>query len=208
VRRKETGEDTEETRSIQVVDHRGEEDLEATLRALAEKNGAQLWMEACQVDGLDGKSRLELAPCEELVLGTLPPSRQVLEEALSACEPERIHVVGLSPATAGLEGFARRLLGLCKHAIRSRKAAPLPKLAAAMGQEEPTVRLGLQWLEDQGQIRAQQTEKGLKIETGPGSGEADSSAERALKEALQEARAFRKYAFQGHELPSRRSPAE
>jgi single-stranded-DNA-specific exonuclease len=208
VRREETSEEAGESRSLQVIDHRGEEDLEATLRALAEKNGAQVWMEARQVNGIEGKSRLELAPCEELVLATLPPSRSVLEEALEMCEPERIHVVGLSPTTAGLEGFARRLLGLCKHAIRSGKAAPLPKLAAAMGQEESTVRLGLQWLEDQGQIRVQQTEKGLKIETGPGSGEADSSAERALKEALQEARAFRKYALKGEAPLANRPVAE
>ncbi len=206
VRRKETGEDTEEGRSIEVIDHRGEEDLEASLWALADKAGAQIWMEACQVNGIEGNSRLELAPCEELVLGTLPPSRSVLEEALEMCEPDRIHVIGLPPATKNLGGFARRLLGLCKHAIRSGKAATLPKLAAAMGQEESTVRLGLQWLEERGQIRVQQVEKGLKIEPGPGSGETDSSSERALKEALQEAGAFRKYALKG-EAPLAKRPA-
>jgi single-stranded-DNA-specific exonuclease len=206
VRRKETGEDTEEARSIQVIDHRGEEDLEETLWALADKAGAQIWMEACQVNGIEGKSRLELSSCTELVLGTLPPSRSVLEEALSACEPDRIHVIGLPPATAGLEGFARRLLGLCKHAIRSGKAAPLSKLAAAMGHEERTVRLGLRWLEQRGQIRVQQTDEGVKIESGPGSGEADPSFERVLKEDLQEARAFRKYALKG-DAPLGRHPA-
>mgnify|MGYP006285186487 CR=1 FL=1 len=197
VRRKETGEETEEDRSIEVIDHRGEEDLEATLRTLSEKDGTEVWMEACQVEGARGKSRLELSSCTELMLGTLPPSRSVLEEALSACEPDRIHVVGLSPSTAGLEGFAPRLLGLCKHAIRSGKAPSLSKLAAAMGHEERTVRLGLRWLEGRGQIRTGQTEKGLEIKHGPGSGEADLSVERALKEALQEARAFRKYALKG-----------
>jgi single-stranded-DNA-specific exonuclease len=205
VRRKETGEETQEARSLQVTDHRGEEDLEATLRALAEKGGAQVWMEACQVDGVGAKSRLSLAPCEELVLGTLPPSRSVLKEALAACEPEQIHVVGLPPATAGLEDFTRRLLGLCKHAIRSGKAAPLPKLAAAMGHEERTVRLGLQWLEERGKIQASEIGQKLSIKPGPGSGEADSSLEQTLEEALQEARAFRKYALRG-EAPLAKPP--
>jgi single-stranded-DNA-specific exonuclease len=206
VRRKETGEDTEEGRSTEVIGHRGEGGLEDTLRALADRGGAQVWMEACQVDGVGAKSRLELTPCEELVLGTLPPSRSVLKEALAACEPERIHVVGLSPATAGLEGFTRRLLGLCKHAIRSGKAAPLPKLAAAMGHEERTVRLGLQWLEERGQIQAAKTGQKLSIKPGSTSGEADSSLEQALEEALQEARAFRKYALRG-EAPLAKPPA-
>jgi len=208
VRRKEPGQETDETRSIEVIDHRGEGDLEATLRALADKDGAQVWMEACQVDGVGAKSRLGLAPCTELVLGTLPPSRSVLDEALSACEPDRIHVIGLSPTTEVKEGFARRLLGLCKHAIRSGKAAPLSKLAAAMGHEERTVRLGLRWLEERGQIRAERTEEGLKIESGPGSGEADPPLERALKEALQEARAFRKYALKGKAPLAERPAAE
>jgi len=208
VRRKETGQETDETRSIEVIDYRGEDGLENALRALADKAGAQVWMEARQVDGVGAKSRLGLAPCEELVLGTLPPSRSVLDEALSACEPERIHVVGLSPTTEAKEGFARRLLGLCKHAIRSGKAAPLPKLAAAMGHEERTVRLGLRWLEERGQIRAERTEDGLKIESGPGSGEADPPLERALKEALQEARAFRKYALKGKTPLAERPAAE
>ncbi|MCS3642262.1 single-stranded-DNA-specific exonuclease [Salinibacter ruber] len=208
VRRKETGEDTEEGRSTEVIGHRGEGGLEDTLRALADRGGAQVWMEACQVDGVGAKSRLELTPCEELVLGTLPPSRSVLKEALAACEPERIHVVGLSPATAGLEGFTRRLLGLCKHAIRSGKAAPLPKLAAAMGHEERTVRLGLQWLEERGQIQAAKTGQKLSIKPGSTSGEADSSLEQALEEALQEARAFRKYALRGEAPLAKRSAAK
>jgi single-stranded-DNA-specific exonuclease len=207
VRRKETGEETRESPSIQMIDHRGEQDLEATLRALAEKDGTQVWMEARQVKGVEGKSRLEISPCEELVLGTLPPSRSVLEETIEACEPEKIHVVGLPPATENLEGFARRLLGLCKHAIRSKKTAPLPKLAAATGHDERTVRLGLQWLEDQKQIRVMQSGEEIKIEPGPGSGETDPSLERALKEALQEAQAFRKYALKG-EAPVAAPPTE
>jgi len=202
MRRMGPAEETSEGPEIEIIDHRGEDDLKATLRALAEKEGAQVWMEARQVEDVDGKSRLDLSSCGELVLGTLPPSREVLQDTLEVCEPGRVHVVGLSPTTAGLEGFARRLLGLCKHAIRSGKAAPLSKLAAAMGHEERTVRLGLRWLEDRGQIRLTETEDGFLVEPGPGAGEADpsltdSSLERILKEAFQETRAFRKYALQG-----------
>jgi single-stranded-DNA-specific exonuclease len=196
VRRKETGEEESKGSGIEIIDHRGEGDLQSVLRTLAEKEGAQVWMEARQVDGVGGKNRLELSPCGELVLGTLPPSREALREVLEACEPGRVHVVGLSPTTAALEGFARRLLGLCKHAIRSAKAAPLSKLAAAMGHEERTVRLGLRWLEDRGQIGLAETEGGFLVEPGSGAGEADPALELALKEALQEARAFRKYALQ------------
>ncbi|MCS3953367.1 single-stranded-DNA-specific exonuclease RecJ [Salinibacter ruber] len=208
VRRKETGEETGEARSTEVIGHRGEGGLEDTLRALADRGDAQVWMEARQVDGVGAKSRLGLAPCKELVLGTLPPSRPVLEEALAACEPERIHVVGLPPTTETKEGFTRRLLGLCKHAIRSGKAAPLPKLSAAMGHEERTVRLGLQWLEERGQIQAAETGQKLSIKPGSGSGEADSSLEQALEEALQEARAFRKYALRGEAPLAKRSAAK
>jgi single-stranded-DNA-specific exonuclease len=197
VRRKEADEETRDGPSGEVISHVGDENPEAILRSLSEKGGAQVWMEARQVDGVDGKRRFELSSCEELVLGTLPPSRAVLDAALEMCEPERIHVVGLSPTTGRLEGFARRLLGLCKHAIRSGKAAPLPRLAAAMGHEERTVRLGLRWLEERGHIRLVETGEGLKVEPGPGSGEADPSLERALNGALEETRAFRAYAAEG-----------
>jgi single-stranded-DNA-specific exonuclease len=200
-RREEPAEEATEGPEIEIIDHRGEGGLKASLRALAEKDGTQIWMEARPVDNVEGRTRQELSPCGKLVLGTLPPSREVLQDALEACQPDRIHVVGLSPTTAGLEGFTRRLLGLCKHAIRSEKPAPLSKLAAAMGHEEHAVRLGLRWLKDRGQIRLAETEDGFWVELGPGAGEADpsltdSSLERILKEALQEARAFRKYAFE------------
>jgi single-stranded-DNA-specific exonuclease len=197
VRRKETGEEESKGSGIEIIDHRGEGDLQSVLRTLAEKEGAQVWMEARSVDNVESRTRQELSSCGELVLGTLPPSREALREALEACQPDRIHVVGLSPTTAGLEGFTRRLLGLCKHAIRSEKPAPLSKLAAAMGHEEHAVRLGLRWLKDQGQIGLAETDDGFLVEPGPGTGEADPALERALKKALQEARAFRKYALQG-----------
>jgi single-stranded-DNA-specific exonuclease len=74
-----------------------------------------------------------------------------------------------------------------------------------MGHEERTVRLGLQWLEERGQIRATELEEEFSIKPGPGSGEGDLSTESPLREALDEAQAYRTYAFQGEETLARQS---
>jgi len=206
VRRKEASGEMEEIATAEVVSHGQESNKAALLRDLSEKESAEVWLEGRSVDGVRGKARHELRPCKSLIVGTLPPSRSVLLGALERCDPEGVHVVGLPLEVDSLEGFSRRLLGLSKHAIRSGKVAPLPRLAAAMAHEEETVRLGLEWLERRGQIRARETDEGFSIGPGSGKGEADapssltpSSLTKALKETLEEARAFRKYAFQGEE---------
>jgi single-stranded-DNA-specific exonuclease len=198
-------------RPYELVDHRGSDDKGGVLRSLAAREAAQVWIEGRSVENVDGRERHDLEPAAELVVGTLPPSRRVLARAIEQVRPDVVHVVGLDPGLDALRPFARRLLGLCKHAVATGKAVPPALLAAKTAHEERTVRLGLQWLEARGEVtvdaadrhaKASPTEDAsqtaLHLSAGPGPSTADEDARRkrrsALEEALEEARAFRRYA--------------
>jgi single-stranded-DNA-specific exonuclease len=153
-------------------------------------------LEATSVTGVDGRGRSTLTSCEELVVGTIPPSRQVLQETLQNCEPEILHIVGVEPEVDTLPTFTRRLLGLSKHAIKAGKSPSLPQLAEMMGHEKSTVRLGLRWLQEKGKIQVSGPDSSLQIEAGSGKGSPNSETSQELKRSLEEAKAYRQYAFQ------------
>ncbi|PQJ36807.1 single-stranded-DNA-specific exonuclease RecJ [Salinibacter sp. 10B] len=196
-RRKEpTGqEDGQAKPSVKTIDHRGEEDLASLLRKLDEKEDTQVWLEATSVTGVDARSRSALTLCKELVVGTIPPSRQVLQETLQDCQPEVLHIVGVEPEVDTLPTFTRRLLGLSKHAIKTGKSPSLQQLAEMMAHEKSTVRLGLSWLQEKGKIQVSGPDSRLQIEAGAGKGSPNSETSQELKRSLEEARAYRRYAF-------------
>jgi single-stranded-DNA-specific exonuclease len=198
-RRKEASEQ-EEASSLQVVGHREVSDKASLLREFAQKEGAQVWLEATSVTGVKSKGREELSACEELIVGTIPPSRQVLEEVLSTCEPEILHVVGIDPQVDTLQSFTRRLLGLVKHAVKAGKTPSLSQLAVMMAHEESTARNGLRWLEDRGQIEVSGPESSLRFKSGKRRERSNGNLSQELRRALEEARAFRKYALSGTSL--------
>lgn len=52
----------EKADSFQIIGHSSEEDKAALLRSLARKEGAQVWLEATSVSGVEGKGRDAFPP--------------------------------------------------------------------------------------------------------------------------------------------------
>jgi len=187
--------------SAKVIDHRSEGDKASLLRKLAQREGAQVLLEATSLSGLKSKDRNKLSSCTELVVGTIPPSRRVLEDVLETYEPEVLYVVGVDPEVDTLQGFTRRLLGAAKHAIKTEKTPLLSQLAVTMAHEERTVREGLKWLAGRGQIQFFERKTGVQTKNGVQAGgdttgkQPTRGAPDHVRQALEEAGAFRKYAF-------------
>ena len=176
-----------------VVYHDGAEDMSAVLRRLAAEDSVQVWLEGMRFDGFDAVTRTGLTSCDQLVLGTVPPSRSVLEAALARCTPETVHVVGVDAGVDDLDAFTRRLMGLCKHVTSEGEAVALERLAGAMGHTARTVRLGLAWLERQGLIWATFDAGAVQIRCEEMERNEDKRAETELRDSVEEARSFRSF---------------
>ena len=180
-------------RDAEVVDHGGTGDLTEVLRKLDQKDDLQIWVEGLEIPGVDTRTRTELTLCRKLALGTLPPSADVLQEALTSCEPEEIQFVGIDPDLDNFEAFFRRLLGLAKHGVKTEEWYTLRQLAGAMAHEEHTTQKGLAWLENRGDITVEwRGSSRLRIQTGKGV-QKEESLQPEIKAALQEASSYRRF---------------
>jgi hypothetical protein len=156
----------------------------------------QVWCEAAAGDIPNDHNRLELQPSEALAVWTAPPSPAELRLALEIVSPSKVYLFGIPPETDNLVTFVQRLAGLLKHVLKaSQGRCYLPALAAAAGQRQVTVRLGLDWLEGGGHI-CLLSKEGDEVVIAAGEGvPCDDLAEREaqLKASLAESAAYRAY---------------
>ena len=140
-----------------------------------ELNGSVLvWAEAA--DKSKGKNRFELHPAEELAIYTTPASPADLGLALEVVKPKKIYLFAVTPSTQGNSGpskttdeFLSRLAGLTKYAINQRGGkVAIQDLAAATGQRESAVQIGLEWLAAGGHVSIQAQEDSLHVSIGTG----------------------------------------
>jgi single-stranded-DNA-specific exonuclease len=105
-------------------------------------------------DGLRLRDRTKLVQAETLIVWTTPPGPDEFYAAIEAVAPRRVVLVGLDPGLDALPAFVRRLAGLVKYALSMYGGrVRLSVLAAAMAHSEYTVRLGLEWMRQRGQIK-------------------------------------------------------
>jgi single-stranded-DNA-specific exonuclease len=103
--------------------------------------------------GVSLSDRNALAEAEMLIVWTTPPGPGELHRALEVVSPRQVILLGIDPGLDTLRAFWERLAGLVKYALREyRGQASLSALAAAMAHGEETVRLGLEWMAQEGQI--------------------------------------------------------
>ncbi len=184
------------SRAPSIIDWRGVGDAERRLARLRETAGVEVWAEGVEGGQVGGRQRLSLAPAETLVIWNCPPGVEVVRTVLKRVAPTTVVLVGEPGAEDEPRAFLGRLMGLALYALRHREGrAEIAELAAAMGQREVAVRLGLMWLEARGQLRvAKGTGLTLRLEAG---GERDAGAERRLavdlREVLSETAAYRRY---------------
>ena len=155
---------------------------------------ALVWAEAERIDG--AVDRLSLRANETLIVWTAPPSAEVWSAALATVNPERLVLFGLRPRTELARDFLARLAALVKYAVNQRGgAAGLAELAAAMGDRERSVQVGLQVLRAMGKLDFQARASGeyrLRLTDAAPSDQLAARQER-LNLLLREARAYRNY---------------
>jgi single-stranded-DNA-specific exonuclease len=181
---------------LEVVDYRDEAHPLPILQGLQSEGEVQVWREAEAMGKIEGRSRYELLPAPALAIWTSPPGPAELRQALESAAPRRVYLFGVDPQAVTAEAFLERLAGLVKYALRLGEGRlSLGALAAATGQREAAVWLGLDWLEASGHIRLlERGEAGLRF--GPGSRSASPAAPALaaqLRRALEETAAYRSY---------------
>lgn len=145
--------------------------------------------------GLPARDRTRLEPAETLIVWTTPPGRGELQAVLEEVRPATVIIFSVDPADTGAEAFLKRLAGLVKFAREKMGGATaLDRLASATAQRETAVRLGLQWLEARGMVRATIQDGQVQLGNPP---EADAAGAEGilaqLRTLLEETAAYRRY---------------
>jgi single-stranded-DNA-specific exonuclease len=185
-----------ERAELRVVDARGEPDPTLWLERLRAREEVSVWAEAAARGEVDGADRYELEPSRALVIWTTPPGWRELQGALDKAKPEIVYLIALDTGMDDPQRFLERLAGLVKRALSSQEGrVSLRTLAAATAQREGAVRLGLDWLVEQGHISTVDDE-GEEIVVAVGSGQAGADARGAtqrLNALLEETAAYRRH---------------
>lgn len=185
------------TSPISVIDQRDLDHPLPILQQILAETHALVWGEADARDRIHAFDRTQLAQADTLVIWTTPPGPEELKVVMTRVQPKSIVVFAIEPQDATLEGFLKRLAGLCKYVLDKKSGkTELIWMAAATAQREASIRLGLKWLEQRGMIRSIFQPEG-HIYLQPGSGIVqppdDNDLTNQLKILLTETSAFRQY---------------
>jgi len=138
---------------VEVIDYRKYEDKSKLLSSLQGHPSTLTWAEAESRKESRGKDRTELAPADNLIIWSIPPSSEELRKVLEIIRPKRIYIIAAQPAPEEIKRFLARLSGLLKFKINHRDGiTSYQELAAATGQRVSTIELGLNWLVSCGKI--------------------------------------------------------
>ena len=184
-----------EAPTYELLDKRQSADPQADLaKARSRFPGALVWAEVLRVDG--SVDRLGLRMSETLIVGTVPPSDEVWSAALATVNPERLIVFGSRPPTEKMRDFLARLAATVKYAVNQRDGfAGLEELAAALGERERSVQVGLQVLRALGKLDYQVRASGeyqMKLADAEPIDQL-AALQKRLRLLLQETRAYRNY---------------
>ncbi|MFT3893925.1 MAG: single-stranded-DNA-specific exonuclease RecJ [Anaerolineales bacterium] len=168
--------------------------------SLAKLPALQIWAEGA--DKAKGKSRFELKRANEFAIYTTPPSAESLRIALETVKPQKVYLIGVSPAEEKTDEFLKKLAGLVKYTINQRSGnVTVQELAAVTGQRERAVRIGLEWLTAGGHVSISGEEEALLLSRG--NGETNQYIQKelfvAVRGILEETAAYRLY-FQRAEV--------
>jgi single-stranded-DNA-specific exonuclease len=187
--------------SLQLVDYRQVPNPRRTLDRLRSEEEVQVWAEAAHRAQMGGRDRRDLEPHPSLAIWTAPPSPDVLRSVLEKVAPQKVILFAVDPALDTLQAFLQRLAGLVKRVLSAEGGGVgsgvvnVSQLAAATAQREATVRAGLDWLGDRGQIAILSEEGGETLLLAcPGDARRDTAADASrLTSLLAETAAFRSY---------------
>ena len=185
----------EESVAFELIDHRLSQSPSEQLEAvLARFPDALIWSEVEKI--ADAVDRLRLRSNDSLIVWTAPPSSESWSAALATVNPARVVLFSNRPDSENRASFLQRLVALTKYALKHKEgAAQLEALAAAMGQRERSVQVGLQVLRALGKLDYRLGKTGeyhLTQRDGPPSDDLNTLQNR-LDMILRETRAYRDY---------------
>ena len=163
---------------IEVVDYRLEP--AGWLEKVQERAPAlQIWAEGAFKD--KGRNRSELELADEFAIYSAPPSAADLRSALEKVRPKKVYLFGLAPDSEKPDAFLARMAGFAKYVINQRGGKlTVAELAAATGQREGAIRLGLEWLAAGGHVSIQRDASQDTLVLSAGNGEANPYLQREL----------------------------
>lgn len=181
--------------AIALTDYRQHAEPYAQLQALLAANPAALvWRE--NERGVNGQNRGELRRAETLIVWTIPPGPVEWQEALDLVQPRQVFLFGTLPEAFTVAGFLQRLAGLVKFTLKQKAGVTtVTALAAATAQRVNTVRYGLLWLQQSGQLGVTFTAgDGIQLSNACVTPTNDEPAalEKLIQSALAETLAYRK----------------
>jgi len=141
-------------RPIEVIDLRKEPEPSVRINQLVGQEQLAVWGEAEAKKKVTCLDRFSLSPAASLAIWTIPPGPHEIQVVLRKVKPAKIYLFGINPGMDEPEAFLKRLVGLLKTRIKSFQGiASLSSLAAATAQRIPTIKAGLEWLDDHCYIR-------------------------------------------------------
>jgi len=183
------------------IDWRTLPNLQSQLSTL---NNPLIWAEGTTHPNFAPLPRHKLHPADTLVIWTAPPGQDILQQALATVRPRQIYLVGQPSMLDTFPAFINQLLGLVKYVLTHMEGeVDLAELAAVLSHRITTARLGINWLVAQGKLTTEVDEDELlflRPAQGPPT-EAANIIEEALKSALAETAAYRRF-FQQASLAS------
>ncbi len=149
------------------------------------------------MDNPDFSGRCGLHRVKTLILDSIPPSSQILQNVIHETAPEKIILVFSQTGNITTGIFLRHLAGLVQYAVSHREGlASLTDLAQAMNSTENVVKTGLEWLSASGKIMIPSHDYDLyrlEIASHPVNEIEKKALEMRLRFQLDEVAAFKKH---------------
>ncbi len=181
---------------IVLIDERQAHRPAETLARLLSQGAVELWGEATPPGDLPFKDRDRLETSPTLVIWSVPPSPQLLQEAVARVNPHTLVFFANDPGLDQPQAFLMKLAGLCKFAVASLGGEiRLSRLAAATAQCQASAARGVAWLVARGYF-TEVSQKGDAITLAPGDQTVQAGLpviEAQLKALLDETAAYRAY---------------
>lgn len=138
--------------AVELIDHRRSAAPAEQLKLeLGRFPAALIWSEVDEIAG--AVDRLGLRSGETLIVWTAPPSAEIWSAALATVNPARVFLFANRPDSDSRARFLGRLAALVKYALNHKNGvARIEALAAATGQREVSVKVGLQALRALGKL--------------------------------------------------------